>query len=325
MKRLRCILIGAALVLGSPGTAQGQGATVELGRFFEGADWTVVRAGLERPLVGPLSAAMYGTYLREATDLGQRLWGGGVDLALFRGSRQGVYLVGGLTGGFATDAPDDLWGSWSAGAGFQILPLTFLTLGAEARWRRLTPGGRDGPELSLRLGALFGGHRGSGSEGSRSAPLPASTPAPSGAVPLATIGHLGKEATLADSVVATAAATMGTAYRLGGTTTEGFDCSGLIQYAYAQHGISLPRVSSDQARAGEKVDRNLGALQPGDILTFSNAGGPVTHVGLYVGDGRFIHSVSKGVRLSLLSPDDPYGKWWYTRWVGARRVITGER
>jgi cell wall-associated NlpC family hydrolase len=51
----------------------------------------------------------------------------------------------------------------------------------------------------------------------------------------------------------------------------------------------------------------------------------VTHVGLYVGDGRFIHSVSKGVRLSLLSPDDPYGKWWYTRWVGARRVITGER
>jgi cell wall-associated NlpC family hydrolase len=114
---------------------------------------------------------------------------------------------------------------------------------------------------------------------------------------------------------------MGTAYRLGGTTTEGFDCSGLIQYAYAQHGISLPRVSSEQARAGEKVDRTLSALQPGDILTFSTAGGPVTHVGLYVGDGRFIHSASRGVQLSLLSPNDPYGKWWYSRWVGARRVV----
>jgi cell wall-associated NlpC family hydrolase len=47
----------------------------------------------------------------------------------------------------------------------------------------------------------------------------------------------------------------------------------------------------------------------------------VTHVGLYVGNGRFIHSASRGVQLSLLSPDDPYGKWWYTRWVGARRVL----
>jgi len=320
VRRLRGSLIGAALVLGSPAAAEAQGATVEVGRFFEGADWTVVSAGLERSLVGPLSVAMSGMYLREAAELGQRLWGGGVDLALFRASRQGVYVVGGLAGGFASDAPDDFWGSWSAGAGFQILPLSFLALAAEARWRRLTPGGREGPELSLRLGAVFGGHGHAASEGSRSAPqpVPASTPT---AVPLTTIGHLGKEATLTDSVVATAAAAMGTAYRLGGTTTEGFDCSGLIQYAYAQHGISLPRVSSEQARAGEKVDRTLSALQPGDILTFSTAGGPVTHVGLYVGDGRFIHSASRGVQLSLLSPDDPYGKWWYSRWVGARRVV----
>ena len=85
--------------------------------------------------------------------------------------------------------------------------------------------------------------------------------------------------------------------------------------------MSLPRVSADQASAGEKVDRNLAALAPGDILTFSSTGGPVTHVGLYVGQGRFIHSASRGVQLSLLSPDDPYGKWWYARWVGARRVI----
>src|SRR5262249_5084459 len=126
-------------------------------------------------------------------------------------------------------------------------------------------------------------------------------------VRLATVGRLPTGASLGDSVVAAAAATMGTAYRLGGTTTEGFDCSGLIQYAYAQYGIELPRTSSEQAKAGEKVERNLDALRPGDILTFSSTGGPVTHVGLYVGDGRFIHSASRGVQLSELSPDDPYG------------------
>ena len=123
----------------------------------------------------------------------------------------------------------------------------------------------------------------------------------------------------------TAALKMGTAYRLGGTTGDGFDCSGLIQYAYAQHGIVLPRTSSEQAKAGEEVERKIEALRRGDILTFSNSGVPVTHVGLYVGDGRFVHSATGGVQLSLLSPNDPYGKWWWARWVGARRVADSER
>ena len=112
---------------------------------------------------------------------------------------------------------------------------------------------------------------------------------------------------------------------MAGPTTEGFDCSGLIQYAYGRYGITVPRTSSEQAQAGEKVDRTLDALEPGDILTFSNSRGPVTHVGLYVGDGRFIHSASRGVQLSLLNPDDPYGKWWYHRWVGVRRIVSGDR
>ena len=314
-------VIGALLLLASPASAQSQSVGADVGRFFEGQDWTVLRAGFEQPVLGPLSVAMYGTYLREATDLGQRLWGGGLDIALFRESRQGAYAVGGVAGGLATNTPDDLWGSWSVGAGYQVLPVSFLALAAEARWRKLTPGSRDGAELSFRIGAVFGGHSRGVPKPSQPVPRPGAATEPGGPVPLTTVGRLDHDATLADSVVATAAATMGTAYRLGGTTTEGFDCSGLIQYAYAQHGITLPRVSSEQARAGEKVDRSLGALVPGDILTFSTAGGPVTHVGLYVGNGRFIHSASRGVQLSLLSPDDPYGKWWYTRWVGARRVL----
>lgn len=324
------LVAGCVLALAQPGAARAQGAAVEVGRYFEGDDWTVFRAGLEQPILGPISAAMYGTHLRGAGDLGERLWGAGLDLAFFREDHQGPYAIGGVTGGFATQSADDWWASWSVGAGYQIVPLSFLGLSVEGRWRKLTPGGRDGPELSLRLGALFGRRNGGPPEPSR--PIPGNpgrpisgnpsrqpdTPEP---VRLATAGRPDARASLADSVVAAAAATMGTAYRLGGTTTEGFDCSGLIQYAYGKYGIEVPRTSGEQAEAGEKVDRSLDALEPGDILTFSTSGDGVSHVALYVGEGRFIHSASHGVQLSLLSPDDPYGKWWYRRWVGARRIL----
>ena len=128
---------------------------------------------------------------------------------------------------------------------------------------------------------------------------------------------------LADSVVATASEAMGRPYRFGGTGADGtgFDCSGLIQYAYGSIGVTLPRRSVDQAREGRKVPRNPAMLLPGDVLTFSNTGGPVTHVGLYVGERRFIHSATRGVQVSILSEDDPYGRWWYRRWVGVRRIL----
>ncbi len=326
MSRIRVAATAAVLALGVATAVQAQDAAVEVGRFFEGDDWTVVRAGIEHPVLGPLSVAMYGTHLRASGQLGERLWGAGVDLALFREARQGAYALGGLAGGFATDAARDFWGSWSVGAGYQVLPVSFLSVAAEARWRRLTPGGRDGPELSFRVGAVFGGRARTPAEPRTPEPSPVGEARPdTRPIPLSTVGRLGTEATLADSVVAAAAANMGTAYRLGGTTTEGFDCSGLIQYAYGRYGISLPRTSREQAEAGDKVDRSIDALEPGDILTFSTRGGPVTHVGLYVGGGRFIHSASRGVQLSLLSPDDPYGRWWHKRWVGARRIVRGER
>ena len=123
--------------------------------------------------------------------------------------------------------------------------------------------------------------------------------------------------------MATAKDAMGRPYEWGGTGTNGggFDCSGLIQHAYGKHGVPLPRTSRDQAREGRAIPRERGSLRPGDLLTFSNTGGPVTHVGLYIGDGRFIHSASQGVQVSVLSGDDPYGRWWYKRWVGARRIV----
>lgn len=131
---------------------------------------------------------------------------------------------------------------------------------------------------------------------------------------------------LEEGVVATARVALGKPYLYGGTGqgTTGFDCSGLIQYAYAQQGITLPRVSTAQALAGQEVVKSLDALARGDILTFASqpGGSKVSHVGLYLGEGRFIHSSSsRGVMESTLSGTDPNGQWWFVRWVGARRVI----
>jgi cell wall-associated NlpC family hydrolase len=130
---------------------------------------------------------------------------------------------------------------------------------------------------------------------------------------------------LGADIVRSAREAMGQPYRLGGEGDgKGFDCSGLIQFAYAQHGVSLPRVSTDQAQAGVGIPREVEQLLPGDLLTFSrNAGGrTVSHVGMYTGNGRFIHSSSsKGVMESALSADDPASRWWVKRWLGARRIL----
>jgi cell wall-associated NlpC family hydrolase len=116
---------------------------------------------------------------------------------------------------------------------------------------------------------------------------------------------------------------MGTPYRWGGTDRNGFDCSGLIQYAYAQIGVELPRRGRDQAAAGRQVARRVDELRPGDVLGFGSDPGAdqVTHVGLYLGDGRFLHSASDGVRVSFLAEGDPDGRWWYSRWLVARRIL----
>lgn len=126
---------------------------------------------------------------------------------------------------------------------------------------------------------------------------------------------------VAAGVVQTALDAMGAPYRWGGTGENGYDCSGLIQYAYGQHGIVLPRVSRDQARMGTLIDRNVDALMPADILGFGEGGSGVTHVGLYVGDGLFIHTSSTGVKLSSLRGTDPESRHWRTRWTVARRIL----
>jgi hypothetical protein len=123
----------------------------------------------------------------------------------------------------------------------------------------------------------------------------------------------------AKKVVESAYSQLGVRYRSGGNSPgKGFDCSGLVQWAYKQQGISLPRITKEQARTGRLVAPQEG-LQPADILVFKNKSGPHgLHTGLYTGDGRFIHSPSSGQRVRTESLTTAY---WKNSLIGARRLI----
>ena len=322
MVRAVAALNVATLVGACPLTAQG--IEGQVGRFYHDSGWDVYRLGVSRPLAGVFGLGLHGNYLRRSDGGDGGFAGISADLTAFKGGGEGPYLVAGVGGGMGSPRSGDfssVWGSWSAGAGYELFPASFLAFGAEGRWRELSLDRRTGLEVTAGLSIRFGG-------GGRKRPAPVSMPAQPVAdaiLPPAGVAEGGETRPLhrRESVVATATEAMGRPYSWGGTGAEGggFDCSGLIQHAYGRHGVALPRTSSEQAKRGRAVSKKLSSLVPGDLLTFSNRGGPVTHVGLYVGDGRFIHSASRGVQVSVLSGEDPYGRWWFKRWVGARRII----
>ena len=95
----------------------------------------------------------------------------------------------------------------------------------------------------------------------------------------------------------------GTAYRAGGSTPEGFDCSGFVQYLYGQLGVSLPRTASDQFEVGREID--VQRLAPGDLVFFRTDGRRVTHVGVAVGAVAFTHAPNTRSRLPREPLDAP--------------------
>jgi cell wall-associated NlpC family hydrolase len=103
---------------------------------------------------------------------------------------------------------------------------------------------------------------------------------------------------------------LGAPYVWAGSSPSGFDCSGLVMYAFAKVGVAIPHNAAQQFRLGVPVERER--LVPGDIVFFNR----LRHNGIYLGDGRFVHATKPGgVKIARLDDD-----WFRTRWVGARRL-----
>jgi len=125
--------------------------------------------------------------------------------------------------------------------------------------------------------------------------MPAAAQAP---IPILA-GMSASASSLRDSIVALTRAQIGTRYRHGGASPKrGFDCSGLIQYVMARFSMALPRTAKAQATAGLPVERDTSLLRPGDLLTFASTdNASISHIGIYVGDGRFVHASSVAGRV----------------------------
>jgi len=121
---------------------------------------------------------------------------------------------------------------------------------------------------------------------------------------------------LRQSIVAYAKQYLGVKYVYGGATPDGFDCSGFTSYVFKHFGISLNRSSAGQASNGVKVSKS--ELLPGDLVLFSRGSKSVGHVGIYIGNGEFIHATSPGNVVSITPLDMDY---YVERYAGARNVI----
>ena len=121
----------------------------------------------------------------------------------------------------------------------------------------------------------------------------------------------------ASELVVNAMGFLGVPYRRGGSSVEtGFDCSGFVRAIYQQSiGLILPRRAEQQAAATQNIDRN--ELQPGDLVFFNTMRRAFSHVGIYVGEGRFIHSPKPGAEVRVENMSVAY---WSRRFDGARRV-----
>lgn len=117
------------------------------------------------------------------------------------------------------------------------------------------------------------------------------------------------------SLIQTALACRGTHYQRGGTSRGGFDCSGFTRFIYAKYGISLPHSSAAQAAKGTSVSRS--ELKPGDLVFFATYRQAISHVGIYIGNGNFVHASSHGRGVTVDALNSSY---YGPRYRGARRV-----
>jgi len=119
----------------------------------------------------------------------------------------------------------------------------------------------------------------------------------------------------ARAVLATGKKLIGVPYVFGGTTPNGFDCSGFLQYIFKQNGIAIPRLADEQFKLGKKATTD--ELVEGDLVFFTTYESGASHCGIYVGNGEFLHtSSSRGVRIDSLN-----NVYWAPRFYGAKRIV----
>jgi len=123
---------------------------------------------------------------------------------------------------------------------------------------------------------------------------------------------------LGTSVAQTATAQIGRPYRAGGSTPQrGFDCSGLVFWTYGQHGVLVPRTTTEQAKAGTSISRSN--LMPGDIVVFREPSGPnQLHTGIYTGNDSFVHSPNSRGSVRAESLNAPH---WRSFFLSGRRIV----
>jgi cell wall-associated NlpC family hydrolase len=187
-------------------------------------------------------------------------------------------------------------------------------LRAEADWVR-------GSVLwAVVLGALATGCATRGTTAATPRPFPGATvpprsaPAVPASEPLTPAGRI-----LEPAVISLALSLQGTPYRNGGSDPSGFDCSGFVQWVFAQNGLALPREVKDQYRAGSEIDSD--DIRPGDLVFFETVSSGASHVGIALGGGEFVHAPSSRgvVRIERYT-----SRYWTDRWVGARRIAAAD-
>jgi len=130
------------------------------------------------------------------------------------------------------------------------------------------------------------------------------------------VGHQTAKEIKVDKVIKLAKSYQGVPYTWGGTSPSGFDCSGFTHYVFLQNGITIPRTSAAQYNSGTWVHKSQ--LKPGDLVFFTTYKAGASHVGIYIGNNKFIHASSGAGKIVVSDMDNTYYKSHY---VGAKRVI----
>jgi cell wall-associated NlpC family hydrolase len=339
------VVLPSAVAVTLPGAASAQSSDVTVAPFVAFLPTTGASplAGLAITLAGtgPIALRASGHLSLENTNgptftgAAIRPWGADADAVLFLGRRGFAEYRGGITpyvfAGLGVAGNDSLGlgrttinNNWSYGVGLTVPLGSAVDVFGESRWRMSrfvlpTSQFAPTPATELRLGLSL--HLGGAPSRTRNAPARGGRPS----VPSTTSYPASTTVSAsAARVLGTADKYVGVPYVWGGTTPSGFDCSGFTQYVFAKQGVKLPRTSRQQAQVGTAISPEWRAVAPGDLVMFAE-NDRISHVAIYAGHNRIIHSSSSGGGVRYDDLSTRRGTWFVDHMVAARRVTSDPR